>query len=249
MMSSSLTKLEGSRSVETPLFPEDASIDRSRPTAEQIYLLLRRAIVSWRLRPGDTISDTMVTHRFQVSRTPLREASRRLVQDGLVVIRPQAGTFVSVPDRRSWEEGRLIRRALELEGIRLAAPRVTDDDIHDLAALLDQEARAVQRAAPAASLDLDDQFHASVSKLSGFPRLWIVIDGAKAQIDRLRYAAMTHRGVTAIEEHRQILDALRARDPARAARLLADHLDRSDEDLSRFLERGGWGVFGADPDF
>src|ERR1700733_6411053 len=75
MMSPSFTKLEGGRSVETPLFPEDASIDRSRPTAEQIYVLLRRAIVSWRLRPGDTISDTMITHRFQVSRTPLREAS------------------------------------------------------------------------------------------------------------------------------------------------------------------------------
>jgi DNA-binding GntR family transcriptional regulator len=231
------------RSDELFSLPEGVTIDRSRPVADQIYILLRRAIVSWRLRPGEAITDAMVAQRLHISRTPLREAFRRLALDGLVVIRPQAGTFVSAPDRRSWEEGRLIRRSLELEGIRLAAVRVTEDDIHELAKLLDQEARAVSRAAPVASLDIDDEFHASISKLSGFPRLWMVIDGAKAQIDRLRYAAMTNRGLTAIAEHHQILDALRARDPKRGAQLLADHLDRSDGDIAQLLDGEGWGSF------
>ena len=214
------------------LFPEEAVVDRSYPAAEQIYRLLRRAIVTWRLRPGDAISDTVVTHRFHVSRTPLREAYRRLAQDGLVVIRPQAGTFVSPLDERSLGEGRLIRRALEVEGIRLAATRMREQDIDILAALLDREERAVERTSSAAALDLDDEFHATISKLSGFPRLWTVIDGAKAQIDRLRFAALTDRGLIAVAEHRQILDALKARNPPHAADLLAAHLDHSDEDLT-----------------
>jgi DNA-binding GntR family transcriptional regulator len=226
--------------VAAHLFPEGASIDRSRPAGEQIYVLLRRAIVTWRLRPGDAIVESLVTSRLDISRTPLREAFRRLAQDGLVVIRPQAGTFVSVPDRHAWEEGRLIRRALEVEGVRLAAERVTEDDLQELAILIGQQDRAVHRDATAVSLDLDDRFHAAMSKLSGFPRLWMVIDGAKAQIDRLRYAAMPDRGHDAIIEHRQILEALRSRDAQRAATLLADHLDRSDDAMSRLLERERW---------
>lgn len=221
---------------DTSLFPAEARIDRAYPAAEQIYGLLRRAIVTWRLRPGDAIPDTIVTHRFQVSRTPLREAYRRLAQDGLVVIRPQSGTFVSVPDRLAWEEGRLIRRALEIEGIRLAATRIVEDDIDALATLLDREDRAVRRTAHLAALEIDDQFHATISRLSGFPRLWAVIDGAKAQIDRLRFAALADRGLTAITEHHGILDALKRRDPAQATHLLASHLDRSDDDLARLFE-------------
>ena len=225
---------------EAPLFPDDAAVDRSYPAAEQIYGLLRRAIVTWKLRPGDTIPESLLIQRFQVSRTPLREAYRRLAQDGLVVIRPQAGTFVSMPDRRAWDEGRLIRRALEIEGIRLAATRVVEEDIDTLAALLDSEDRAVRRAAPTAALELDDKFHATISRLSGFPRLWAVIDAAKAQIDRLRFAALADRGVTALTEHRKILDALRNRDPEEAVDLLSSHLDRSDKDLARSFEKEGW---------
>jgi GntR family transcriptional regulator, rspAB operon transcriptional repressor len=227
-------------SAEAALFPEDAFIDRSRSASDQLYRLLRDAIVSWRLRPGDAVAESLVTQRFGVSRTPLREAFRRLAQDGLVVIRPQAGTFVSMPDRNAWEEGRLIRRALELEGVRLAAARVTQSDLERLEDVLIQEERAVRRGAAAASLEIDDQFHAAISRLSGFPRLWAVIDGAKAQIDRLRFIAMGERGLTAVTEHRAILGALESRDAVSAARRLAEHLDRSDQDIAHVFDGDRW---------
>ncbi len=219
------------------LFPQGTALDRSRPAGEQVYAHLRRAIVTWRLRPGDAVAEHEITRDLDISRTPLREALRRLAEDGLVVIRPQAGTFVSVPDRHGWEEGRAIRRALELEGVRFAADRVTDDDLQRLAFLISQQERAVERNATDASFELDDDFHAAVSRLSGFPRLWKLIDGAKAQIDRFRYAAMPDRGHDAIVEHRQILDALRSRDADQAAALLARHLDASDQFTSLLLDR------------
>ncbi len=234
--------------MEAPLFPDDATVDRSYPAAEQLYTLLRRAIVTWKLRPGDPIPETMLIQRFQVSRTPLREAYRRLAQDGLVVIRPQSGTFVSVPDRTAWDEGRLIRRALEVEGIRLAAARVAEDDLDTLAALLDSEERAVRRAAPLAALDYDDRFHATISRLSGFPRLWTIVDTVKAQIDRLRFAALADRGLTALGEHREILEAMSRRNAAEAVERMAAHLDRSDEDLARSFVTDGR-LFGPDTSF
>jgi DNA-binding GntR family transcriptional regulator len=225
-------------------------IDRSRPIGEQVYVLLRRAIASWRLRPGDAIPETLVTRRFGVSRSPLREAFRQLASDGLVVIRPQAGTYVSPVDRLRWEEGRLVRRALEVEGIRRAAARVTRGDLDDLDLLVAQQRKAGDAGDVERLIELDDAYHAAICRLSGFPRLWKIIDGAKAQIDRARFMAAREGGRVdaTVDEHRAILEALSARDPLRSVELLLLHLDRSDEammqlfagrDLYSGIPRGG----------
>jgi DNA-binding GntR family transcriptional regulator len=219
------------RNLRDNAFPSAAALDRSRPLGEQLYRWLRSAIVSWRLRPGDVISDSAITERFTVSRMPLREALRRLADEGLVVIRPQAGTFVAPVTRKLWEEGRLIRRALEIEGISHAAPRIGDADLVQLGDLIVQQRRATDADDFEAFLRVDDLFHAEISRLSGFERLWRIIDGAKAQVDRTRYMAAEkshHRNELTIDEHSQIVEALAKRDTASSVRLMTEHLENSD---------------------
>lgn len=218
-------------------FPADAIIDRSRPIGEQVYALLRRAIAHWHLRPGDPIPEALVTQRFDISRSPLREAFRQLASDGLVVIRPQAGTYVSPVDRLRWEEGRIIRRALEVEGIRRAALHVTQSSLDELDLSMRQQHRAVEAGDFEELIDLDDRFHAAICHLSGFPRLWRMIDGAKAQIDRTRFMALPEMGRAdaTLAEHQGIVDALQARDPDGSVRLLVRHLDRSDEAMAQLF--------------
>jgi len=226
------------------LFQEDIRIERSRPIGEQLYVLLRRAIVTCRLNPGDAIAETTITARFGVSRTPLREAFRRLAADGLVDIRPQSGTFVSPIDRRGWEEGRVIRAALEVTGIRLAAAIITPPALDELGYLLERQRRAAHRGWNEEFHELDDRFHAAISAASGLPRLWRVIDGAKAQLDRARYLALPvlRRASATVDEHQAIFDALAARDPDRSAAQLDRHLRRSDEAMSRLLEADAFGA-------
>lgn len=218
-------------------FPADAVIDRSRPIGEQVYALLRRAIAHWHLLPGDPIPEALVTRRFDISRSPLREAFRQLASDGLVVIRPQAGTYVSPVDRLRWEEGRVIRRALEIEGIRRAALHVTQANLDELELLLRQQRRAADAEDFEELIDLDDRFHATICNLSGFPRLWRMIDGAKAQIDRTRFMALPEMGRAdaTLAEHQGIVDALGARDPDSSVQLLVRHLDRSDEAMAQLF--------------
>ncbi|MCX5495505.1 GntR family transcriptional regulator [Kaistia dalseonensis] len=225
-------------------FPPGAEIDRSRPIGEQVYLLLRHAITNWRLRPGDVIPEALVTKRFDVSRSPLREAVRQLAADGLVVIRPQAGTYVSSIDRVRWEEGRLIRRALEIEGIRLAASRIEARHIDEIDMLMTQQRRAVEARDFERLLDLDDRFHAYICDLSGFPRLWRMIDGAKAQIDRTRYMALPAMGRAdaTLTEHQAIFDALVARDPDASVDRLLRHLDSSDQSMAQLFDRDDFDV-------
>jgi len=218
-------------------FPADAVIDRSRPIGEQVYGLLRRAIAHWHLRPGDPIPEALVTRRFDISRSPLREAFRQLASDGLVVIRPQAGTYVSPVDRLRWEEGRLIRRALEVEGIRHAVQHVTQASLDELELLLRQQRRAAEAGNFEELIELDDRFHATICQLSGFPRLWRMIDAAKAQIDRTRFMALPEMGRAddTLTEHQGIMDALSARDPENSVALLIRHLDRSDTAMAQLF--------------
>ena len=235
-----VARLKDRQAEDLDLFPAGDCIDRSRPIGEQLYALLRRAIVTCRLNPGDAIAESAITDRLLVSRTPLREAFRQLAADGLVEIRPQSGTFVSPLDRRCWEEGRVIRAALEVTGIRLAAANITPAKLDELADLLDQQRRAARRAWNEEFNALDDRFHACISTASGLPRLWKVIDGAKAQLDRTRYLALPvlGRAAATVEEHQAIFKALVARDPDTSAAQLDRHLRVSDEAMARLFGAG-----------
>lgn len=233
-MAISMSALESGDRLSFPehrdAFPASASIDRSRPIGEQVYRLMRISIISWRLQPGDSVSESIVTDRFDISRTPVREAFRQLAAEGLLLIRPQAGTFVSAIDRVRWNEGRIVRRALETEAIKLAATRVTTSDLDELDDLITKHQRAFQALDFDNLVLLDDKFHSHICGLSGLPNLWQIIDGAKAQFDRTRYVAVPKMGREAatIAEHRQIRDALAQRNPELSASLLLAHIDRSD---------------------
>jgi DNA-binding GntR family transcriptional regulator len=223
-----------------PPFDVSVQLDRSCSIGSQIYVMLRRAITTCRLKPGDAITEASLTERLGVSRTPLRQALHRLADDGLVVIRPQAGTFVSGIDRQGWQEGRLIRRALEVEGVKLAAARVTDSALDELAHLLSRQRRIARQGPHEEFFTLDDAFHAAISGLSGFPKLWRTIDGAKAQLDRTRYLAIPklRRAAVTVTEHVAVLEALTARDGEAAAFLLGQHLDKSDLAIERLFASG-----------
>src|SRR4029434_4391874 len=102
--------VRGARSTIGAPLPEAAQIDRSQPIPDQVYRLLRHAIITLRLPPGVTIIEKQITDQLGISRTPVRDALRQLADEGLVTIKPQSGTFVALIDRLQLEEGRVIRR-------------------------------------------------------------------------------------------------------------------------------------------
>ena len=219
--------VRGARAASAAPLPEAAQIDRSQPIPEQVYRLLRQAIITLRLPPGATIIEKQITDRLGISRTPVRDALRQLADEGLIHVKPQSGTFVALIDRQQLEEGRLIRRALEVEGIKLAVARVAESDIDRLKDILALQERAAQRNRYPEFIAGDDQFHRAISELSGFPRLWRVISGAKAQLDRVRHlsAPLPGQSDRVLRQHRAIVAALAKRDPEQSVRALSHHLD------------------------
>jgi DNA-binding GntR family transcriptional regulator len=226
--------------VASPL-PADAQIDRGQPIPEQVYRLLRQAIITLRLPPGATIIEKQITDQLGISRTPVRDALRQLADEGLVTVKPQSGTFVALIDRLQLEEGRIIRRALEIEAVKRAAGRVDEAAIERLTDLLALQERAGKRNNYEDFIAYDDQFHRAINELSGLPRLWRVISGAKAQLDRVRHLSAPIPGQSArvLAQHRAVVAALARHDPEASIRALGHHLDDAYDRITILLKKHG----------
>lgn len=204
-------------------------ISRGAPLAPQVYRLIRRAIVSAQLMPGQIINEPDVAGTMSVSRTPVREALLRLQREGLVEIRPQAGTFVTSIDWARVEEGMIVREALEVRAITTTVASLSSDVIDQL---LDDTAE-MQMACDAEDLDLfttaDDRFHRHLLNASGYRHIPSIIEEANGHLDRVRSLCrqMPQRMPQAIEEHQAIIERLKDRDATNSARAMNAHLQSS----------------------
>lgn len=195
------------------------------PPVRSIYAILRREIVTLRLRPGERLSENELAARFGTSRAPVREALIRLVEDGLIDVRPQRGSFVSRISLKAMERARFVREALEVAIIRRVAERGIDEPIRTQ--LEDTIARQLEaRDDPERFTELDDLFHRGFARAASLDSVWDVIEREKAQFDRVRYLSLPASTPvdTLVAQHRAILAAAVNQRPAAAERAVRTHM-------------------------
>jgi GntR family transcriptional regulator, rspAB operon transcriptional repressor len=213
---------------EDALLKLTVAFDRRRLVGDQIYEALKKAIVSLRLPPGASISENRICRQIGVSRTPVRAAIIRLVEDGLIEVFPQKGSFVAPIKLGAVRDNHFIRKALELAVLRRAAEAWTPELGAKSRLILQRQAAALANDDPDAFHSLDEAFHGAFCAAAGLEGVWSTILIAKARVDRVhRLASMQGRLPQVIVEHRDILDALDAGDAGRAAERLDYHLDRA----------------------
>jgi DNA-binding GntR family transcriptional regulator len=205
------------------------NLDRKSPLRDQIYQVIRTLIIIGQLRPGQPVNEVEIAEQLGVSRTPVREAVKRLSDESLINVKAQTGTFVAKISRQALEEAYIIRNALELESIRRAAASMTPDHVEAMEDIIALHDTAITRKRYADAIRLDDQFHRYVAEINRLSMLWRAVDISKAQMDRGRYLALPKPGYgeTTITQHRAILSALADRDEPRAMEAMRDHLDTS----------------------
>ncbi|WP_306120383.1 MULTISPECIES: GntR family transcriptional regulator [unclassified Roseitalea] len=203
-----------------------ASVARDSPIAPQIYALLRAAIIDGRLPPGTLVSEADLARIVSVSRTPLRAAIQRLAREGLVQVRPQAGTVVAPRDGARFDEALFVRRAIECAVVRRLAARSAD--LAALRPLLDQQRLAAERDDYRTFFAHDEAFHAELAALAGAPNGWSLVQTMKAHIDRERLVLMSSiegRSLAAYRQHLGIVAAIEAGQGETAAARMAAHID------------------------
>jgi DNA-binding GntR family transcriptional regulator len=228
----------------TPGQPDDAAepvggrVDHSRPLREQVYAIIRRAILTGEYAPGATLDEKAIALGLGVSRTPVREAVKKLSDENLVVVKAQSSTLIAPIDLSQIRESFLIRRALEVESVAQAADRMNERHKDRLDQIYLLHELAIHRRRYIDAIVLDDEFHRYISEISGLPRLWKAIDISKAQLDRCRYLAVPRpgRAEVTLKQHRLIIDALTSRDRKLSARMMRNHLENAYRDIVGLLE-------------
>jgi DNA-binding GntR family transcriptional regulator len=178
-----------------------------------------------RLRPGTRLSENELALRFGTSRAPVREAIIRLVEEGLIDVLPQRGSFVTRISLAAMQRARFVREALEVAIIRLAAGHGLSPAAHAAAtSSLIQQERAPED--PERFTDADDAFHRAFADDIGIAHLWAVLEREKSQLDRVRFLSLPSVTPIAslIVQHRDILAAVLRRDPDAAEAAMRVHL-------------------------
>ncbi|MFB6819827.1 GntR family transcriptional regulator [Streptomyces sp. NPDC056347] len=202
--------------------------DRFRKTliSDQVYELLRQAVVGGDLAPNDRVVESEIARRLGVSQAPVREAVKRLAREGLLTHVPRRGHFVVEISSQDAEYARQVREPLEGLAARLATEHITEDQLTVLDALVERMHEAVAVNDVSGFRDADIEFHTLVSQYAGNPflaRMWEVIEPSLRTLRAISDPLFDGDWCAMADEHGRLVGLLRAKDPGRAAEAFADH--------------------------
>ncbi|WP_106746496.1 GntR family transcriptional regulator [Yoonia maritima] len=208
--------------------PALASLAQVQTTTatDQVFQALYSAIITLELAPGSKVSEAEIARNLGVSRQPVRDAFYRLSELGFMLIRPQRATTITYISEQALLDARFIRTALEVECMRTAISKITDDDILRLEGLINQQEAAIKADDRLGFHALDDEFHEVICEIAGHPNAWNLIHEQKVHLDRVRYLSLAFGAKSALDDHRAIMQCIRDRDPDGAEQQLRIHLAR-----------------------
>jgi DNA-binding GntR family transcriptional regulator len=215
-------------------------LQQQRSTPGLVADAIRLAIVRGQLAPGQPLGQQELARQFGLSRAPVREALRQLEAEGLIVSYPHRGAVVAVLTPEDVEEVFLIRHSLESTALRLAVPKMTDSDIRRAEAVIEE---TDGNPNPTHMGELNWAFHESLYLPCGLPRLLGMIKGLNNNTLRYQHVAFValHLKHQSQGQHREILEACRARDVESAVGALGRHLSDSSKCIVshvRQIDRG-----------
>jgi DNA-binding GntR family transcriptional regulator len=205
--------------------PAPAKLE-NRTLWQRVHEYLREAILTGRLPAGSELQEVALSRELGVSRGPIREALGRLAAEGLVTIRPRRGAIVRALSEEEFLWAYQVREALEVMAVRLAVPRLTEDDLAALQQLIDEMAAHADAGDVAAFFDANSVFHHTFFDVARNPMLADIYRQLCGQIDRYRLRSLELRGDLrrSIAEHKALLRAAKARDADKASHLIAEHI-------------------------
>ncbi len=213
----------------------------ARPTRELVLEKLREAILSGRFQPGQRLIERELVEQLGVSRTPIREALRKLELEGLVTTVPYKGPVVTLPTLEDARELYEVRAALEGQATALLAACAQPHDLEQLEAHVEAAEEAVRAGDVRAVLAANNAFHDELAHRCGNSLLESLINNLRNRIILLRVESLSLPGrpPRSVAEHREILARVRAHDPEGARRCMEVHILRAWEAAREQLTEEG----------
>jgi DNA-binding GntR family transcriptional regulator len=209
---------------------QDAVSTAREKLADTAYARLRDSILRGELPPRSVLDQRQLADSLKSSRTPVREALGRLLQEGLVEVGSRRQVIVRDFTPRHRREITLLREALETVAVRQACSAMKVDDLDQLRLVLIQQRRAARAGLNHEFLELDERFHLRIAEGAQLPILRTFLGqlGGFVRVATLGAKRSPAALEQIVDEHECIVDAIEARDEAAAVAALEDHLSRND---------------------
>jgi DNA-binding GntR family transcriptional regulator len=203
--------------------------------SQKVYELIKENIFDGNLEEGEKITETEIANSLGVSKTPVREALRNLIVEGLITLCPNKRMTITKIFSKDVIEVYQLRKVLCSFAVRLLSEKVSDEDILLFNGIIKKMELAVKKNEVIEYSKLADKFHILITHLSGNRRLEKFNNILHDQVHRYRIKSLKVKGrmEKSLEEHKKILDALTMKDPQKSSRFCEEHLDNALENILR----------------
>lgn len=210
-----------------------------KPLREVIFNTIREAIIVGELKPGERLMEVQLAEKMGVSRTPVREAIRKLELEGLVVMAPRKGTHVAELSTKDIMDVLEVRASLDGLATALCAERITDYELKELKNVLDQLAGFIEKGNLQGSIKKDIEFHEIIYKSSRNDRLMQIISNLREQVMRFRvmYLKDNSNPKELIREHKGIYEAISVKNSQQAQSCAENHIKNQETAVIKALNK------------
>jgi DNA-binding GntR family transcriptional regulator len=210
-----------------------------KPLREVIFTTLRDAIIVGELRPGERLMEVKLAEKMGVSRTPVREAIRKLELEGLVDMIPRKGAHVADLSVKDIVDVLEVRASLDGLAALLAAERITDEEVDELKHVNSQFVSFLQKENLQGSIKKDVEFHEIIYRSSRNEKLIQIVSNLREQVQRFRVIYLKdYVNPNELEkEHKDIIEAICSKDSELSRKVAQNHIKSQQESIISAIKR------------
>jgi DNA-binding GntR family transcriptional regulator len=217
----------------------EKSIKKKGPLRDHVYTSIKNAIITAQREPNERLIEETIAADMGTSRTPVREALQKLEKEGLIFRRPQTGFVVKGIAEEEVEDILDLQCLLEGHTGRLAASRITEDELRSLNDLISRQEDCLMNSDTETFIRLDGEFHDALHRAAKNARLYDLVQGLRDSIDRYRVIVFRSQGGLhlSVEDHKEMVSLMRTRNGRKIGKLIRTHLIRGKNILKKTIRR------------
>ncbi len=217
----------------------EVNMNESLPLRDVVFNTLRKAILRGELKPGERLMEIQLANKLGVSRTPIREAIRKLELEGLVLMIPRKGAEVAQITEKNMQDVLEVRKALEELSVQLACERITPEQVEEMKMAAEDFRKVLKSGDVTKIAEADVKFHDIIFAATNNQRLITLLNNLREQMYRFRVEYLKQKECypQLLEEHDKLIALISGGEVEEACELMGCHIDNQASTVSDVIRR------------
>ena len=217
----------------------EVNMNEYLPLRDVVFNTLRKAILRGELKPGERLMEIQLANKLGVSRTPIREAIRKLELEGLVLMIPRKGAEVAQITEKNMQDVLEVRKALEELSVQLACERITPEQVEEMKMAAEDFRKFLKSGDVTKIAEADVKFHDIIFAATNNQRLITLLNNLREQMYRFRVEYLKQKECypQLLEEHDKLIALISGGEVEEACELMGCHIDNQASTVSDVIRR------------